>query len=545
MKNLWQALMMVRRCDPASFWRRLLYVLLQSLLPLANLYILKLLVDSVTLAVQGSGAATDCLPWLLAMVAVFLCNRIVVALSAVNNDVLGQRLVDYMSDLMQQQAATLDLAYYDTPSYHDTLHRAQQEAGSRPVAILNSFMALFGAIVSIVGVVALLVSASWWVVAVMLVAVVPSFAVRLYKARCLYRFRRDNTQHYRRTAYYSHLLTSRAAAQEMRTFGLAPYFRRLFVSARRTLVSHLLDISRRLGTADIFCAVVEAAAMLAVVWLLISQAVAAAISIGSFVMLFEAFRRGQNYLASLVAAIAGLYDNRLFVSNLFEFLNLKPSILSPANPLPMPEKIERVEFRDITFRYPDMQHDVLSHFNLSATVGNVTSIKGCNGFGKSTLIKLLLRLYDPQQGAVFINGVDIRRFDLADLRSRMGVLFQDFMRYCCTAAENITFGASLQSSFHPTLATLERAASLAGADEVVAHLGRGFGTQLGRLFDGGAELSMGQWQRIALARALYSDAPLLLLDEPTAWLDTDTRNHFYDTIEQIKTDKIILLITHS
>lgn len=545
MKNLWQALMMVRRCDPASFWRRLLYVLLQSLLPLANLYILKLLIDSVTLAVQGSGTALDCLPWLLAMVAVFLCNRVVVALSTVNNDVLGQRLVDYMSDLMQRQAASLDLAYYDTPSYHDTLHRAQQEAGTRPVAILNNFMALFGALLSIAGVVALLVSASWWVVAVMLVAVVPSFAVRLYKARSLYRFRRDNTQHYRRTAYYSHLLTTRAAAQEMRTYGLAPYFRRLFVGVRRTLVSRLLAISRRLGMADILCAVVEAAAMLAIVWLLISQAVAAAITIGSFVMLFEAFRRGQGYLATLVAAIAGLYDNRLFVSNLFEFLTLKPTILSPADPLPMPEKIERVEFRDITFRYPDMQRDVLTHFNLTATVGCVASVKGCNGFGKSTLIKLLLRLYDPQYGCILINGVDIRRFNLADLRGRMGVLFQDFMRYFCTAAENITLGAGSLSSSQSTYSSPERAAALAGADEVVSHLKDGYDTPLGRLFDGGAELSMGQWQRIALARALYSDAPVLLLDEPTAWLDTDARSHFYTTIEHLKTDKIILLITHS
>ena len=540
MKNLWQALMMVRRCDPASFLRRLLYVLLSSLLPLANLYILKLLVDSVTDAVRGVLPATLCLPYLLAMVAVFLLNRIVAALNGINNDVLGQRLIDYMSDLVQRQAARLDMAYYDTPAYHDTLHRAQQEAGSRPVRILDNCMAVIGSLISIIGVVALLVTASWWIVVVMLVAVMPSFAVRLYKARSIYAFRRSNTQLYRRTAYYGSLLTSREAAKEMRAYRLAPLFRRLFVEVRGRLVGRLLSISRRLGAADILCAVVEAAAMLLVVWLLVRQAVSAAITLGSFVMLFEAFRRGQGYLSALVAGIAGLYDNRLFVSNLFEFLNLEPTVLSPERPEPMPERIETIEFRDITFRYPDMERDVLQHFNLTARVGEVTRIEGRNGYGKSTLVKLLLRFYDPQQGSVLINGIDLRRFDLEELRRRMGVLFQDFLRFNCTAADNIMFG----DVDHP-MTTVDAAAHMSGADNVVDRLPEGFNTQLGRMFDGGAELSMGQWQRMALARALQADAPILLLDEPMAWLDTDSRQHLLDTLGTLSHDKIIIMITHA
>ena len=209
MKNLWQALMMVRRCDRWSFWRRVLYVLLQSVLPLVNLYLLKLLIDAVGAGVSGTAEATAFLPYLLAMTAVFLINRVIAALDRVNSDVLTQRLTDYMSDIMQRQAARLDLAYYDTPSYHDTFHRAQQEAGARPVLILNNFMALGGSLVSILGVTAMLVSASWWVVVVMVVAVLPSFFVRMNKAQSIYRFRRNNTQLYRRTAYYAHLITSR------------------------------------------------------------------------------------------------------------------------------------------------------------------------------------------------------------------------------------------------------------------------------------------------------------------------------------------------
>ena len=253
MKQLWKALILVMRCDRGSFFRRVVYVTLQSLLPLVNLYILKLLVDSVEQAVRLGGTAG--LPFhpltlLLAMVAVFLLNRVVSALNSVNNDVLSQRLIDYMSDIMQRQAARLDMAYYDTPSFYDSMHRAQQESSFRPLQIMNNFMGLFGAVLSIVGVVALLTAASPWIIAVMFVAVLPGFAVRLYKARLVYRFRRENTQLYRRTGYYGTLLSARDDAKERRAYRLTDYFRSRFVDNRRQLVGRLLRISRRMGTLD-------------------------------------------------------------------------------------------------------------------------------------------------------------------------------------------------------------------------------------------------------------------------------------------------------
>ena len=527
--------MMVRRCDRGSFWRRLLYVLLQSLLPLANLYILKLLIDTVEVGVRGLAEPMAFMPYLLAMCAIFLVNRVVGALNGVNNDVLTQRLIDYMSDVMQRQAANVDMAAYDVPAYHDIFHRAQQESTTRPLQIMNSFMGLFGALVSIVGVMAMLLTASWWVVAVMVVAVVPSFLVRLYKARSIYEFRRSNTQLYRRTSYYGSLLIARQSAAEMRAFRLAPYFRRLFVESRLKLSSRLLTISRRLGTMDVACAVVEALAMLAIVWMLAAQAFAGAITLSSFVMLFEAFRRGQGYLSTLVGSVASLYDNRLFVSNLFEFLNLKPTVTSPEAPQPVPERIESVEFRDITFRYPDMDRDVLSHYNLSVGVGEVCRIEGRNGYGKSTLVKLLLRLYDPQQGCVLVNGVDIRQFDLVQWRSQVGVLFQDFVRYACTVEENLSFGGIRNEKLEIRNYSLI---------DFVSRLPQGEKTLLGRVFDGGQELSMGQWQRIALERVLTSEAPIMILDEPMAWMDNATRQQFLAAIESFKNDRIIIMINH-
>ena len=539
MKNLWHALMMVRRCDRRSFRRRVVYVLLQSVLPLVNLVLLKQLIDAVASGIQSQGSSIAFLPWLLAMTGVFLLGRVVAALDRMNNDVLTQRLTDYMSDIMQKQAARLDLAYYDTPSYHDTFHRAQQESGARPLAVLDSSMAVAGAVVSVVGVMLMLLSATWWVVPVMVAAVLPSFAVRLGKARSIYRFRRSNTQLYRRTAYYNHLLTSRQSAAEMRTYRLAPWFRRRFVDDRALLVGRLLAISRRLGWADILCGVVEAVAMLAVVALLASRALGGAVTVGSFVMLFEAFRRGQGYLTSLVAGIAGLYDNRLFLSNLFEFLSLEPTITSPDEPVALPENIVEVALHDVSFRYPGMDHDVLSHFNLTAKVGEVTRLEGENGYGKSTVVKLLLRLYDPQEGTVTLNGIDIRRFRPAELRSRMGVLFQDFVRYGCTLRENIALG-----DIDHTDASILDAACQADVDPIAQRLPQGYDTLLGRLFDGGQELSMGQWQRVSLARALQSHAPVILLDEPVAWIDVAAREQFYSTLDKLKENHIIIFISH-
>ena len=550
MKKLWQALMLVRRCNRRSFRLRVLYVVLQSVLPLVNLYILKLLVDAVTAAATHSVSPVAIQPLMLlaAMVTVFLLNRIVSALNAVNNDVLGQRLVDYMADIMQRQAARLDMAYYDTPAYYDSLHRAQQEASSRPLVILGNFMSLFGSLLSIAGIVVMLASASWWVIVVMVLAVIPGFAVRLYKARRIYRFRRDNTQLYRRTGYYSSLLSSRAYAAEMRAYNLTDYFRRRFVDSRSRLVGQLLRISRRFGTLDVLSSIIEAVAMFAIVWLLIQQAFAAAISVGTFVMLFEAFRRGQGYLSSLVSSIAALYDNRLFVGNLFDFLDFEPQIVSPANPVPMPGKIEVVEFRDITFRYQDMEHDVLHHYNLTAKVGEVTRIEGENGYGKSTLVKLLLRLYDPLEGTVLINGIDIRSFSLDELRRKVGVMFQDFGRYSLTAEENIAFSMPAditQAIKQSNNQAIRNSAHFAGADTFIERLPAAYDNMLGRTFDGGAELSMGQWQRLAFARLLYTDAPVMVLDEPVAWIDIAARERFNAVIEQIKHDKIILIISHA
>ena len=543
MKQLIKALNLILQCNRRSFWLRIIDVIVLSVLPLVNLYILKFLVDSVSNGTAPVLFGISLNPYILLglFCLVFLVNRMVTVMNGVNSEIMTQRLMDYLNDQIQKQSANLDMSYYDNPEYHDTYHRAQTEVGFRPMRILDGFFGLIGSTITISGIVVMLWTASSWIIIVMIVAVLPSFLVRIIKARKIYAFRRENTQNIRKTTYYSALLNSKECAKEMRTFGLSSFFREKFVKIRTKYVDDLTRISRRLAIFDIGSSIVETAALFFVTLFLISNTFNGSITIGSFVMLFEAFRRGQNQMSSLVSSISSLYDNRLFIGNLFEFLDLKPSIVSPENPIPFPEKVETVEFRDITFRYPKMDRDVLKHYNLVAQAGNVTLIEGENGFGKTTLLKLLLRLYDTDEGAILINGIDIRNFDLHQLRHGIGAVFQDFVRFCCTAEENISFG----DVTHIDPERIKHAASLTGADTFIEKLPKGYATPLGRLFDGGEELSMGQWQRVALARQLYVDAPVLIFDEPTAWMDIPSRDRFFNTLESLKNEnKVIILIKH-
>ena len=543
MKQLLKALNLIHQCDRRSFWLRVFYVILLSVLPVLNLYILKYLVDSVSNEKVPVILGIELNSYILLGIfcLVFLLNRLVNVLNEVNSEVMSQRLMDYLSDRIQKQSSRLDMAYFDNPGYHDTYHRAQAEASYRPMQILNMFMGFIGSTITISGIVAMLWSASVWIIVVMIVAVMPSFVVRIIKARKIYAFRRENTQNFRRTSYYSALLNGRDFAKEMRTFGLVPYFRERYVKIRKDYVTDLIRISRRIAGYDMSSALVEMAALFFVTLFLIGNTTDGSISVGSFVMLFEAFRRGQTQLATLVNNISGLYDNRLFIGNLFEFLDLEPSIVSPENPVPFPEKVESVEFRDITFRYPKMDRDVLKHYSLVAHAGSVTRIEGENGFGKTTLLKLLLRLYDVDEGSILINGVDVRNYDLQQLRHGIGAIFQDFVRFYCTAEENISFG----DVKHFDADRVRYAAGLSGADVFIERLPKGYATPLGRMFDDGEELSMGQWQRVALARQLYADAPVLVFDEPTAWMDVPSRDKFYETLESLKNkNKVVILIKH-
>ncbi|MCI5145326.1 MAG: ABC transporter ATP-binding protein [Candidatus Electrothrix sp. AR3] len=248
-------------------------------------------------------------------------------------------------------------------------------------------------------------------------------------------------------------------------------------------------------------------------------------------------------LQGVVANLSGLYSNKLFLNNLFEFLELKPNIRSAAQPVPFPQQIqEGITFENVSFTYPGSDRPTFDGLSFAARPGEVTFVSGVNGAGKTTMIKLLCRLYDCTEGAIYIDGVNIRDFDVRVLRKNISVMFQDFVQYDFTVSENIGLGDVENGTRSERL---QEAVRLSSADTVIENLPQGYDTLLGKYFENGEELSMGQWQRIALARTLYADAQVLVLDEPTSWMDAEAEAHFYQQLEQIKKGKIMLLIQHN
>lgn len=529
------ALKLIYDADRKSFLLEIIYNILGAVIPLANLYVLKVLVDMVS---QSDTAAVW---YVAAFAAVYFAGRLVNTLQGVCNDILIQKLIDYVSAKIHAKSVELDLAFYDNPEFFDTLHRAQQEASLRPVQILESSMAVMSSVISLAGVLAVIFSQSPLIVAVMAVAVLPSFFVRLLKARKMYAFRKERTPLERRSRYYSMVLTDERYAAELRAYSLGEKFRKLYTDTRKAIVEFVISISRKMALLDTVCAVVETGALAAITVMLVGDVIDGQTSIGSFVMLFEAFRRGMGYLQSTVKGLGGLYNNKLFVSNLFDFLAINPVITSPAQPVPFPEKVESVEFSHIAFTYPGSGNPVFTDYSLTASKGSITRIEGENGFGKTTLVKLLLRLYDPQGGAVLINGIDIRKFSLRDLRKGVSAVFQEFVRYYLTFAENISLG---DVDAPRDEQKIERSIRLASLSDVVKSLPRGKETPLGRAFDGGVELSMGQRQRLAIARELYSDSQVLLFDEPLAWMDVNSRSEFMKTLSSMSEERVVILISH-
>ena len=543
--NLWQAIGFIYQSDKRLFSARMILTIIQSILPFALLYLLKVLIDEITDSVIHPNSLNLSFIWLYAglFCGIFLLNRLSVILYQLLDEILTQKLIDFISNLLHKKSTELDLAYYDNSAYHDTFHRAQQEANYRPVQILNNLTGLISNSLSLVGIIIMLSVFSWVGIIILIIAGMPSLWVRLIKSKKLYNWRKLNTPLFRKADYFSMLLTNRIYAKEVRTFNLAAHFREQFDNIRKRLVKQILAITKKLAKLNMLSVIFEAVALMTIIYLLSNKAFTGAITTGSFVMFFEAFRRGQGYVQSLVSNFSGIYENKLFLNNLFDFLRLQPQIKSPEKPIPFPEQIRQgIRFENVSFSYPGTGKKVIRNFNLLAKPGEVTLIQGENGWGKTTLIKLLCRLYECAEGAIYIDNIDIKDFDIRELRKNISVIFQDFVKFDLTVRENITLGDIENRN---DIDMLEQASRLSSCKPVIEQLPQRYNTILGKYFENGEELSMGQWQRIALARTLYKESPVLVLDEPASWMDVKTKASFDRNLLSLKNDKILLLISHS
>jgi ATP-binding cassette subfamily B protein len=547
--HLAEAVRLVWRAAPGWTAFNAALAVLQGVVPLLTVYLMKLIVDAVTEGVtQADHAAAfrETAVLIAVAAAVGLAAALLRSLSSLTSEALAQTVTDHVSDLIHAQSITVDLEYYEDPSYYDTLQRAQSEAPSRPTKIVNDLLTTGQSGISMVSMAVLLFTLHWSVGLIVVLAAIPGAWVRMRYSRKVYHWQRERTET-ERQAWYTHwLLTGGPHAKEMRIFGLGELFRAMFRDLRTVLRRERIGIARQRASADFAAGAVAVLATFGTFAYIARQTIYGSITLGSMVMYYQAFQQGLSSLQSVLQGLAGLYEDNLFLTYYHEFMELEPRVVAPAQPAPVPRPMrEGVVFRGVDFHYPGTERTALSGIDLAIRPGEVAALVGANGSGKTTLVKLLCRLYDPSAGSITLDGSELSSYDVTDLRRQLSVVFQDYLQYQFTALENIRIGdVELPAGAPETRAAVEAAARDAGADEVIAGLPKGYDTPLGKWFAEGEELSVGEWQKVALARAFVRDAQILVLDEPTSALDPEAEWNVFEHIRRLAQGRAVVLISH-
>jgi len=532
--------------ESAPGWTLVQVVLLvvQGLVPLATLYLTKLIVDAVTAAVTGEGvAAMGRVGWLILMAGgIAVAGATIRMLTQLVSEVQSLRLGDRVHDVLHAKSIEVDLQYYESAEYHDTLHRAQEEAPYRPGRIVSAVAAVLQSTLAMIAITGLLFSFHWGLAVVLFVTAVPGVLVKLRYSQRLYDWALRQTTAVRKSRYMNHLLTGAPSAKEVRLFDLGQVFIQRFRELRSQVRQEKLKLVRQRSLLDLGGQVIALTAVFGAFAFVARAALAGEITIGDMVMYFGAFQRGQDFFRDALGGLAGLYEDNLFLTDLKTFLELEPRVQEPRDPKPVPRPIRQgIVVDGLSFRYPDSSRPILEDLSLEIRAGEHIALVGENGSGKTTLVKLLCRLYDPSSGSIRIDGIDLRDLSTRELRREIGIIFQDYARYHLAVRDNIWFG---NTSVPRDGEAIVRAAVRTGADGVIKRLPLGYDTMLGRQFENGAELSIGEWQKVALARAFLRETQIIVLDEPTASLDARSEAEVFARFHELARGRTAVLISH-
>ncbi len=521
-------------------------LLAQGILPIVGLYIMKLVIDSITVAITSAKVGIDfahigLLIGLEGLVALILALCSV--LSSWVNDIHSDILTDYMHKMIHAKSIEVDLEYYESAKYYDTQHRALTEASFRPSKVLNDLVKFWQNGISLLAMAGLLFSFHWAIVFVLLFTVVPGIFIRIRYSNVLYQWRRGRTSTERKVRYFHWMLAGDVMAKEIRLFDLGKIFMEKYADLR----AQLRDERRRITTKRTFAETVNQVATNTAIFgsygFIAYRTFHGLITMGDLLLYYRAFQSGLGFLRGMLGSMADLYEDNMYLSDLFEFLSLNRKVKECHHPIPVPRPIQKgIEFERVSFQYPaGADRMALQEVSFSIRPGETIALVGENGSGKTTLIKLLTRLYDPSSGSITIDGIDLRDFKLEELRSEFSVIFQDFARYNLTAKENIGLG---NTCLLTDLGRIKFAATRSGADKAISKLKLGYDNILGKWFEDGEELSIGEWQKVALARALIRDAQILILDEPTSSMDAKAEYEVFKRYRQMSDGKTTILISH-
>ena len=513
-----------------------------ALLPVALTYVAKLIIDILDAFLRSHVAVTNRLWWLVLLeFGLAVLSAIVTRMIDYSDSLLADKYTRYVSVQVMKHASELDLTAYEDPIYYDRLERARVQATDRLIMI-QSIGRLELQLITAIGWSVAVIWYAPWLMLLLIAAVLPAFLGETHFAFLGYAKNFKQTPIKRQLDYLRQAGATKEAAKELKLFNLAGFFTHRFEKLSDIIYEQDVALARkRLGIGSILSFISTGGyygAYAFVIW----RTLAGGWGIGTFYFLISAILQASSNIQQVFSTLSGIADQALFLTDLLAFFEMKPTIQSKPNALRAPRPIKRgFEFRDVSFIYPGTDRLVLNRLNFHLTPGERVALIGENGQGKTTIVKLITRLYDPSEGEILLDGVDLREYDLEDLYREIGVIFQDFMRYEMTARENIAVGKIEELEDLPLLKT---AAEKSLADEVVARLRGGYEQMLGRRFEGGVDLSGGEWQKLALARAYLRDAQLLILDEPTAALDARSEYQVFQRFAELTTGKMALFISH-
>jgi ATP-binding cassette subfamily B protein len=518
--------------------------LLLALVPAATLWVGKLLLDEVARAVTGGFQNSDLayrrLATLLALqVGIAVVSSLLQTIYGASRELLGDTLQNRISLRILDKAAALDVESFENAETYDALRNAYNEVGSRPLGVMFQLIGIAQAVITLASIGSLMARLGWQVLPLVLAASIPGVIVSSRFGAEGYRVMRRRATDARHQNYLGSLLTSDALVKEVRLFGFERYllqgWQEYYKKFREQFVSLLGRRSAWGLTATLGSALLIASATLSV----LRRAAQGTITVGDFSLFVGGIVQIQSQFTGLLNSVTGIYESLLYMRNLFEFLELPSRNLDEGEAWRGP--INSIEFERVSFRYPLTDRDVLSGVSFAVNRGQALALVGENGAGKTTVVKLVTRLFEPTSGRILLNGMDATRFSPRSVQREMSIIFQDYGQYQMTARENIAL--SRTDKLHED-AAIQTAGEKSGATEVVNDLPDRYETMLGRLFPGGRQLSGGQWQRLALARLYFRPASVQIFDEPTAALDAMAEAAMIDRLREHGRDRITLLISH-
>ncbi|ALL05840.1 ABC transporter [Pedobacter sp. PACM 27299] len=519
------------------------FIVIESALFFSSLYMLKKLIDTVSkYGISNVQNESEVIKYLAFAALSAISYAAIKAISVYITEKQSGEVAEYIDSKIHESAIGLDLSFYESPEYFDILKRARDMGSDRPNMIVFSIVDIAKNAMSLVVIASMLVAIDWRLFPILALFIIPTLWVRINFADSQNALRIAQTALERKSGYMSTLLTADTHAKEIRSFGLGDYLKKIHTSIRLDLLSGRLKISKRRTYKELITSTIAAVGFFACIAYIAIGSIHGRTSVGDITLFLVAFPQAFNILQGLSTSISTLYQNNIFVKSIFELFDLKSSLPETPNPLPIPDDpLIELEIKNMSFTYPHAKRPTLTDINIKMPAGKIVAVVGMNGAGKSTLIKLMCRLYDPSSGELTLNGIDIRNFESREYRKQICAVFQDFGKYNVSAADNIRFG---DIDGQGREEEIEEAAKNSGADLFIDTFPDRYQTIMGRIFEDGHEVSIGQWQKLAIARAFYSQSRFIILDEATSALDANAEKTLFDSFRERIGNRSAIVISH-